>query len=351
MDLRRMPEKEARARPVAVDEVDRFAAQRQPDWKRLSELTERLEAHGPKPRSLSEARSFARLYRAACADLLVARAELMDAALADYLDALVARAYAFVYAPRRSSLRRAWQFVWDQFPGIVRGHVRLVALAGTLLLLGASFGAFVVTTDPAAVSVVVPDMHLDTTPTERVHKEELVAEHDVGRSAVFSSFLFTHNIQVTFLVFALGITFGIGTAFVLFWNGIPLGALAAQYHASGQGLFFWAWILPHGVVEITVVLIAGASGFVLAKPLWLPGTQGRGSALRQAAPRAVSLVLGGMPMLVVAGLVEGTISQMHAPLVPPSVKLGFAAALFCAMLAYLRRRVTPADGAPDGADD
>jgi uncharacterized membrane protein SpoIIM required for sporulation len=184
-----------------------------------------------------------------------------------------------------------------------------------------------------------------------VRQEGLTAEHDTGQSAVFSSFLFTHNIQVTFLVFALGITFGVGTAFVLFWNGIPLGALAAQYHASGEGLFFWAWILPHGVVELTVVLIAGASGFVLARGLWVPGLRSRRRALMDEARVAVALVLGGMPMLVVAGLVEGTISQMHAPLVPYSAKLVFAALLFCAMLAYLLRRPTPPAGSPGGAVD
>ncbi|MFT3921745.1 MAG: stage II sporulation protein M [Myxococcales bacterium] len=326
---------------LGSSDVDRFVEKRSEDWKRLGELLSRNEAHGPRELKLHEVRELGRLYRATCADLLVARGELMDAALADYLDTLVARAYSQVYAERSQSLRRAWHFVWDEFPALVRREWRFVALAAALMTLGALVGALVVATDNDALAVVVPDMHLDQTPTERIEGERIAGEHDAGRSAVFSSFLFTHNIQVTFLVFALGVTFGLGTAGVLFWNGIPIGALAAQYHRSHEALFFWAWILPHGVVELTVVMIAGAAGFVLSRGLWLPGPWSRQAALTREARTAVRLVLGGMPMLVVAGLVEGTLSQMHAPLIPYWVKLTFAAALFLAMLAYLQRKERP----------
>ncbi len=318
--------------------MDRFIMRRSDDWKRLGELLMQVETSGPRSLRLAEAREVGRLYRHACADLLVARGELLDAALADYLDALVARAYGHVYAEKTQTLGRAWHFVWNEFPALVRKEKRLVAVSGALILLGALLGAWVVTIDDSALAVVVPDMHLDQTPTERIEGERFGGDHDAGRSAVFSSFLFTHNIQVTFLVFALGVTFGLGTAGVLFWNGIPLGALAAQYHRSGEALFFWAWILPHGVVELSVVMIAGASGLVLARGLWLPGDLPRHTALAKEAKTAVGLVLGGMPMLVVAGLVEGTLSQMHAPRVPYWVKLAFAAGLLLAMVAYLQRR-------------
>lgn len=322
---------------VGTTDVDRFIVRRADDWKRLSELLALVESAGTQGLRLTDAHELARLYRRACADLLVSRGELMDAALADYLDALVARAYAQVYAQRPQTARRAWNFVWNEFPSLVRKERRLVLLAAALFLFGAALGAFVVLTDKSALAVVVPDMHLDQTPGERIEGERVLGGHDVGRSAVFSSFLFTHNIQVTFLVFALGMTFGLGTAGVLFWNGIPIGALAAQYHRSGEALFFWAWILPHGVVELSVVRIAGAAGFVLARGLWLPGELTRQVALTREARTAVRLILGGMPMLVVAGLVEGTISQMHAPNVPYWVKLTFAGGLFLAMLAYLQR--------------
>jgi uncharacterized membrane protein SpoIIM required for sporulation len=315
-------------------DVDRFVAQRREDWQALERLLEGLDAGSL---SLAEARRLGRLYRAVCADLLVARHEIVDARLSDYLDGLVGRAYARVYAADSSRGLGIAAFVFREFPALVRRELRLVVLSVVLFMLGAVAGAAVMWLDPEAMGLVVPDMHQVQTPEERVREEARPHEQKASASAAFSSFLFTHNIQVTFLVFALGVTFGLGTGFVLFWNGVPLGALAAQYHASGHGLWFWAWILPHGVVELSVVFIAGAAGFVLARGLWRPGPRRRRAALVHEARSAVRLVLGGMPMLVVAGIVEGTISQMHDPVMPPWVKLSFAAALFAAMLVYLSR--------------
>jgi uncharacterized membrane protein SpoIIM required for sporulation len=286
--------------------------------------------------SLRESEALARQYRLGSSALLRARAA-GDSALARYLEDVMREAYARVYAapaatPRWPQLRR---FVVRDFPRLVRAELRLVALAAVFLLGGALCGAAVVHFDPTALAVVVPEAHQEQTPLERVHQEAQRDLFDAGGSTVFSSFLFTHNIQVTFLVLALGLTGGLGTAAVLFWNGIPLGALAAQYTASGQALFFWAWILPHGITELSVVAIAGAAGFVLARALLRPGPETRGAALQREARRALGLILGGMPLLIVAGLVEGSVSQLHPPLVPLWLKFGFAAGLALATLTYL----------------
>ncbi len=317
--------------------ADAFVGRRSDDWRRLEDLLRRLEKQGPRGLSIPEVRSLGKLYRAACADLLIAQSELADAALSDYLNGLVARGYARVYDDRRIGRVQVFDFLWREFPRLVRRERWLVAVSACLLLGGALSGAAVVTLDPEAMGLVIPDMHQARTPEERVRDESFEEPAKVGPAAVFSSFLFTHNIQVTFLVFALGVTFGVGTAALLFWNGVPLGALAAQYHASGQGLFFWAWILPHGVVELTVVIIAGAAGLLLARGLWRPGQRSRRAALVIEARSAVRLIAGGMPLLVVAGSVEGTISQVHAPLVPYAHKLAFAGALFLVLMIYLSR--------------
>jgi uncharacterized membrane protein SpoIIM required for sporulation len=317
--------------------ADAFVTRRGADWRKLEQLLDVLDAQGPRGLSIRDAATLGKLYRAACSDLLTAQRELEEAVLSDYLNALVARAYARVYAGSRRTRIGIVALFLREFPALVRAERRLVALASALLLAGALFGAWVVMADPSAMGLVIPDMHQLRTPEERVRDEAIHGPGGASAAAAFSSFLFTHNIQVTFLVFALGMTFGIGTATVLFFNGVPLGALAAQYHASGQGLFFWAWILPHGVVELTVVIIAGAAGFVLARGLVRPGEKSRAAALALEAGRAVRLVLGGMPLLVLAGLIEGTISQMHEPVMPYAFKLTFAALLFAVTLAYLSR--------------
>lgn len=303
----------------------------------LEGLLRRTDASSPRL-GIRDAERLARLYVRAAAELQRARREEIDPARLLALEGVLASAYSMLYArgPQRPSWPRVLTFLIRDFPRLVRSELRLIGLSAALLLAGALAGAFVVHFDPGALLVVVPDMHLEQTPDERVRHEAQREAFDAGGSAVFSSFLFTHNIQVTFLVFALGLTCGIGSAAVLFWNGIPVGALAAQYHGSDQALFFWAWILPHGVVELSVVAIAGGAGFVLARGLVRPGRRSRRAALAFEARRALGLVLGGMPLLVIAGLVEGSVSQLHPPLVPLGFKLGVASVLALALFLYLR---------------
>lgn len=318
-------------------DAQRLMSLRQAEWQALESLVKKAETEGVARLRVTEARKLGRLYRAASADLLKARESHMESELSFDLDVLVARSYAVVYGEPGSTWRRIAPFLWSDFPAQVRREGRLLALSAALIFLGACAGVWVVLSDPDAHAVVVPDMHLEQTPGERIVGEQLAGNQDVGRSTAFSSFLFTHNIQVTFLVFALGLTFGVGSAVLLFWNGIPIGSLAAQYHQSGHATFFWAWVLPHGVLELTVVIIAGAAGFMLARGLWFPGRVSRQAALLAESRKAIPLVLGGMPMLVVAGAVEGTLSQWHAPTLPYWSKLAFACLIALSTFGYLSR--------------
>jgi uncharacterized protein (DUF58 family)/uncharacterized membrane protein SpoIIM required for sporulation len=336
--VNRYLELKRRGRPVsrrALD-VNRFVHERTPVWRELEDLLVLLERQGFRALGLERARRFGKLYKSASSDLIRARGETADAAVVDYLNDLVARAYAIVYGGRGRRERVIAAFYLRGFPRLVREERRAVLLSAAILVLGAAIGAGTVALDRDAEAVMIPGMHRERTPEERVAEEEAETQGaGAGEAASFSGFLFTHNFEVSFMVFALGVTFGIGTVLLLFYNGVPLGALAVQYHLSGRGLFFWAWILPHGIPELTAVVIAGASGLVLARALWSPGRLGRGAALRAAAKRAVLLCLGIAPILALAGLVEGTLSQIHAPRIPYEAKLAAAAAIGIALYAYL----------------
>lgn len=317
-------------------DVDRFVRERTPEWRKLEALLTRVDERGMAMLDIDAAREFAKLYRAVSADLVRARSERVDASIADYLNDLVARAYARVHGAERSTrFARAIRFVGIGFPQLVRQEWRAIALSAFLFLLGAGVGAGATAFDPRSGSIFIPDQHQAFMPGERVAHDEAEGPARGDEAAGFASFLFTHNIQVTFLVFALGITAGIGSAATLFANGVPLGALAVQYHQADQGLFFWAWILPHGIPELSAIVIAGAAGLLLGRGIWLPGRRRRRDALIFEARRAMLLVLGCMPVLVVAGLIEGTISQMHAPFMPYWAKLVFAAIIGVALYAWL----------------
>jgi uncharacterized membrane protein SpoIIM required for sporulation len=328
-------------------DVNRFVQERSPDWTRLEHILSQIEREGIAQLSLAEARNFARLYRRVSSDLVLAQSAWVSAAMLDYLNDTVARAYAIMHTPVRRRTHGLSEFFLGDFPQRFRREWRLVSLAALVLFAGAATGAVCVARDPYARGALIPDDHQTFTPSERVRQEERAAGSMAGdHAAAFSSWLFTHNMEVSFLVFALGLTFGLGTLALLFFNGVPLGALAMQYHTDKQDLFFWAWILPHGVTELTVVCIAGGAGLIIARGLWLPGRLSRSAAVAREARNATALLLGGLPLLALAGAVEGSISQIHAPAMSYSAKLVFALFLAAALFGFLlragRRREAPA---------
>jgi len=335
-------------------DVNRFVREKAPRWQELDATLDALDAAGVSSLDLEGARRLAKLYRGVSSDLIQARTELVHASVVDYLNGLLARAYAHVHVRPSGGGRRVRRFLLAGYPRLVRAEWRPIALAAALFFAGAAFGAVATVVDPRSHAVVVPEQHQGRSPAERVRDEEQAGGlSSEGAAAPFSSFLFTHNIQVTFMAFALGITFAVGTVAMLFYNGVPLGALAAQYHLDGEGLFFWAWILPHGIPELTSIFIAGGAGLILGRGLLLPGRRRRGEALRSEARIAVRLVVGTMPLLVLAGLIEGTLSQMHEPFLPYPAKLVFAAIVGACVYAYLlvagRDEVSPR-GDPDEAE-
>lgn len=319
-------------------DVNRFVDERGAAWARLEQLLQRIEREGLASLDLAASREFGRLYRAVSSDLLRARSEMVNAAVVDYINDIVARSYAIMHAPARGAVgRKVLAFFTTDFPRLFRRERRMVALAALIVFSGAAIGAGFVAVDRYALGALIPDDHQAMTPGERVGREEHTAGVSGDAAAAFSGWLFTHNLEVSFLVFALGVTFGFGTVALLFYNGVPLGALAMQYHQAGQGMFFWAWILPHGVTELTEVCVAGAAGLIIARGLWLPGRRSRAAAFAEEARTAASLVLGGAPLLVLAGVIEGTISQMHAPVLSYAAKLGFAAFVAVGLVVFLTR--------------
>ena len=150
--------------------------------------------------------------------------------------------------------------------------------------------------------------------------------------AAFSAQLIKHNIEVALLAAALGVTFGIGTALLLFENGVLLGAVAVHYTQQGFGLFMTAWLLPHGVFEIPSILIAGQAGFYLAR-LLLRRREDRN--VRQSMREWLVLVAGLAMMLVWAGLMEAFFSQHHAPVLPYGFKVAVAVAELVLLTIYL----------------
>jgi uncharacterized membrane protein SpoIIM required for sporulation len=149
--------------------------------------------------------------------------------------------------------------------------------------------------------------------------------------------LMTHNTRVVLFTLALGATFAIGTALILFYNGVLLGAVAYDYAMGGQTTFLLGWLLPHGAIEIPAILIGGQAGLVLGHALlgWGDRTP-RDRRVRVVAPDLVTLAVGAALLLVWAGIVEAFFSQYHEPVVPYAVKIAFGVVEMTLLFAYLR---------------
>lgn len=323
---------------MAMD-IDRFVDERKDRWRRLEEVLGRAESSTEQELGPEGMRELLRLYRLASSDLNQARSLTADPELLERLNALAGRGYRFIYRSRRQggTWARLRRFLGVEVPEAYRQEAWSVATAAAALLLGALFGVLAVLANPSAAEELIDPMFFTQSPRERVEEierqEERIATLD--DAALFGAQLYTHNIKVSFLAFSLAALTLVGGAWILFTNGVLLGAVATTYLLDGVSLFFFAWVGPHGALELPSIAFAGAAGLVAGRALFFPGELSRAAALRRAMPRVWRMMVGVMLFLVVAGLIEGSFSQFSAKTVPYSLKIAVALVLHVALLAYL----------------
>jgi uncharacterized membrane protein SpoIIM required for sporulation len=324
---------------VIID-VPRFVAAEHESWKELEKILDRLEADPLQRMPVDDVRRFHFLYQKASADLARLSTFAFEPQIYRYLESLVARAYGEVHESREKRRQaNLGRLVWSDFPQTFRRHVSKFWLATGIMLIGAIFGAGALKFDPTAKPVLLPFSHLQGSPAERVAHEEQAKKNPIsGSQSTFSAFLMTHNIRISIFAFSAGITAGLGTTLLLFYNGIILGAVALDYIAAGQTKFLLGWLLPHGVIEIPAILIAGQAGLLLGAALigWKSRTALR-ERLRNVSGDLVILVLGFAVLLVWAGLVEAFFSQWHEPVIPYSLKIGFGIVELILLVLFLSR--------------
>lgn len=286
---------------------DQFVARHQERWRELAAILDQAQAKGPQRLPTETALRLGRLYRWAASDLAYARTYFPGSQASQYLNELVTRAHTLIYAepPQRGKALR--RFLTHGIPEAVREAWCPILLAGALMALGGLIGWLAILYDPNLAQAIVPENVLSASPQAKSGDVWPVE----GR-ALIGAFIMLNNIRVGILAFALGMTLGIGTALVLFQNGLLVGALAAKYHQAGLSYPFWALILPHGVIELLAIFICGAAGFAMGWPLVAPGDETRRKALARGARRAAILLLSSIPMFVVAAIIEGWITPEGA---------------------------------------
>jgi uncharacterized membrane protein SpoIIM required for sporulation len=326
---------------VIVD-LQRFIDKEQPYWSELEEIMDLLERRIERKLGVDEAKRFYYLYQRASSDLAKLNDFPLEPLIRQHLESIVARAYSEIHEVREKPYRFSpVSWLLQTFPQTFRRHIQLFNLVLIITLIGSAFGAIAIQFDPDAKRVLLPFAHLQDNPSERVAYEESRAEGSrvlSGGMATFSSYLFTHNTRVSILTLALGMSWGIGTIMLIFYNGVVLGAVVCDYLVAGEATFLVGWLLPHGAVEIPAILIAGQAGLLLGRALIGWGTPlSVKLRLRSVLNDIVTLIFGVAILLVWAGIVESFLSQYHEPVLPYWLKIAFGLAELGLLSLFLAR--------------
>ena len=269
------------------------------------------------------------LYRQAASDLATVREDITSRQLAAYLNQLLGRAHNLIYMGRRPKVSGIVRFYTETYPRIFRETLPLTLTAVAIFAAAALAGMAVALRDPGfAYRLLGPHM------IETIEKREMWTHSIVTIKPVAASAIMTNNLAVAFSTFALGITAGLGTIWMMVLNGLLLGVIAAATGRAGMAMQLWSFVVPHGVLELPAIFIAGGAGLEIARGLLFPGLLPRRESLARAGGRAARLLLGTVPLLFIAGIIEGFLSPSS---LPAPLKLLFAAAMFGLLVAYLSR--------------
>jgi uncharacterized membrane protein SpoIIM required for sporulation len=287
---------------------DELIQYRRPDWERLTALLKRVQRGETGALSETELVEFGQLYRAATSDLALAQRDFPNHALTLYLNQVVGRAHPFIYRGEPLVARRLLEFYRRGFPQLYREFAPFI-LAAALLLFGTGILAYALgLLNPDSASYVLSPRQIALIKDGTQWWKELNGSNEMG-----AAFIMTNNLQVAFLAFAGGMLLGLFTVYILIANGLQLGMVLGLLQAYGHAAPLWEFVVGHGVLELSEILIAGGSGLALGHAMLHPGLLSRKDALVVAAQKAIRLLLGSAPLLVVAGTIEGILSPSAAP--------------------------------------
>ncbi|MGH9605479.1 MAG: stage II sporulation protein M [Terracidiphilus sp.] len=316
---------------------NQWIQKRRPYWDRLGALLAQSGASGPNglaQLTRAELQEMALLYRQVAADLSVLRQDSTARTYAQHVNQLLARAHHIIYSGRKTSLLTLFRFLRDDYPAIFQGQLGFVLAS---LSVTAAFGVL-----GAALTMARPEFMRHFVGPEMIatmERHEMWTKSIVSIKPLASSAIMTNNLTVSFVTFASGIVFGLGTFWFLFTNGLMLGVIGAACHQFGMSLALWSFVAPHGSLELPAIIIAGGAGFRLGYAMLFPGALRWKDSVARGGIEATRLVSGIIPMLIVAGTLEGFFSPSRAAV---WLKFTVGGMLFMLLLLWLFRPVQTA---------
>jgi uncharacterized membrane protein SpoIIM required for sporulation len=272
----------------------------------------------------NDLKNFDRLHRQVSAHLSYARTYFPNSQVCGYLNSIVAKSHNYYYIRKKGSPKSIIQFYRTDIPRIIAQNWRFIAVSLGFFLAASLFSYIFTMVDTKNAYTFLPQQMVEGLNI----REGGAAQWD---NAVMSSYIMSNNIYVTLQAFAYGISLGAGTAYILLMNGFLLGSLSALAVKQGASLLYWSLILPHGVIELSAIFIAGAAGLKIGYGIIRPGAYRRRDALVISVKEALKMMGIVVPMLVAAGIIEGFLTPSS---LSPQFKLIFAAATGILLLAY-----------------
>ena len=290
-------------------DLDRYIIDHEPAWAELTGLTQRARRRtGRRRLSRHEIERLVQLYQRTSTHLSYCRSTFGDISLTRRLTMIVGDARAAVYGPGDQARNEVSRFFSVTFPGRVWETRRFVVIAAFLTFAPALYVGTWLTNSDAAIEDQAPDYV-----REAYINDDFESYYSSAPAAQFSTEVLVNNIQVSFFAYAAGILACVGTAVILILNGLALGEAAGLFHAAGQASKFWGLILPHGLLELSAIVIAGGAGLRIGWAIIAPDDHARGTAVAEAGRRSVPIILGLILVFIVAGLIEGFVTPSNLP--------------------------------------
>jgi len=323
----------------------RFISTRQKDWYRFRQLLGRAEQLRLTKLGGEEVSEFSRLFRALCYDLAVVRSRDWGVELERRLNDLVVRGHSLYYrAPPGGKARAVADFLLTGFPRLLRENQGYFWVALALFTIPGLIAGVLIGLNPElAERMMSPEAlgQMESMHSTNVRSGGLFTGKEVG----MTGFYIANNVGIAFRCFALGILFGIGTAILLVYNSLVIGAVSGYLAAKGHAMPFFSFVISHGAFELTAIVISGAAGLVLGRAIVHPGQRTRVEALRVRGLVAIKLAAGAGAMLGVAAFVEGFWSPSGVPMV---AKFIVGTLLWVTVIAYLALAGRRGETTPEG---
>jgi uncharacterized membrane protein SpoIIM required for sporulation len=312
--------------------LEAFIAGRRARWAELEGRTATLAGSRLRRLRAEDVERFAILYRRTASDLAIARRDFPDQAITEYLNSLCGRAHVLLNRGSPPRLGNALGFFATGAPRAFRANAGYFLASLGCLVAGAVAGWLAYALRPDLRGVLVPSS---------LFAEMAQGTPGIGVPQPFlaAPSIFLHNIEVAVVLMVLGLCLGLPTALLIFFQGWSLGTLGAAVHAGGYDYAFWSLIAAHGVLELSIIVTAGAAGLRLGDALLRPGLRSRGDALARAGQEVVGLAVAVMLLLVIAGTLEAFVSPSGLPGgVKIAIGLGVGACFYAWLLLAGRGR-------------